>query len=665
MALNPSFPKHGVFLFMLAAVFALAATPALAQARHILNKAPRPQARAAQAADPDSRLGTLIQQAQTAQKRGDYQGAADAYLKVLELQPHLAEVRTNLGLMYHLLGEYTKAADQFELALRDKPDLFVPNLFLGLDLLELHSPQGALRYLDRAQHLNPQDQQTVMGLARANAALRDYQHANDWYWRAAELNPNDSEALYGLGITYLDLQTAAASELGKSPGSFYDQLLLAQLFLQQGRVNDAVNLYKRLTGMNALWPGLRTALGFAYVRSGQIPAAEAQFQAELSQNPGFLLARVGLARIVLEQGDSPTCLRRLLEVWKIDRSFLGANIDTLFSGLGQEKTHALAEQVNGNAPPLLDEDLRNVLRSGLTQLQQGARAADASIPVKAGPPQGASPGNAKPEDLFGAGRYSDCRQKLKEAHASLDHSGLMLLCRCAYYVGDYRTTLTMAGQALREKPGDLESLYWRGASASNLALHALLRAGVIDPNSNHVHLLLGEAYRTMNKADAAETEYRKALELKPRDPAAQLGLATLFWQSRRYDDALPLLQDVLAQRSGDPEASYLMGDILVGRREYAEARPFLTAALAGSGKTVYYAHASLGKIYAAEGQGDKAIRELQSALPGDDDGSFHVQISQLYKKTGNQQAAAEALRQSEAIRQRQAATMRGAMQRNE
>jgi len=247
----------------------------------------------------------------------------------------------------------------------------------------------------------------------------------------------------------------------------------------------------------------------------------------------------------------------------------------------------------------------------------------------------------------------------------LDRSRLVLLAKCSYYSGEYRTTFVAAGKVLTTSPSDSEALYWRAVSSSKLAVETLYAAGVADPNSYRVHLMLGEVYRMMRKHDAAELEYRRALELNPKDPAVHLGLATLFWQSKEYEKALPELADTLAGRPNDPEASYLMADILVARRQYSEAQPYLAAALGATGTTVYYAHALRGKILTSRDRTAEAIKEFQLALPGDTDGSFHFQIYRLYMKAGNQKAAAAALRVSEAIRQRQTEEMQAALELSE
>jgi len=617
--------------------------------------------------DSDSRVESLIGQAQRAQNGGDFQGAAESYREVLKLRPHFAQARANLGLMYHLLGDYNQAAGQFEMALREQPQLVVPNLFLGLDLLELHEPQKALGYLQRAQRMNPHDEPTALGLGRAYSALREFQPGNDWYFRAAEMNPKDSEALYGLGITYLDLQKAAASELGsKGQDSLFGKRLLAEFFEQEGRVNDAVNLYKKLLEANTTWPGLRTALGFDYVLQKQVAAAKAEFQAELGQNPGFLLARLGLARTSLEQADFEQCAQELAEIWRTDPTFFRTNAGAFLVGLSPDKARGLEEWLNGKAAGTLDAALRSYLTERLGELVQGkVRVSPAFSEGQAqSSDQTALQEKMSPSDLYQQGHYSSCAQKLK-GKGSLDRNLLLLLTQCSFYSGNYRVSFLASGQVLTTRPSDLEALYWRAASSSKLTLQTLYAAGLADPNSFRVHLLLGEAYRMMKKHEASESEYRRALELKPKDPAVHLGLATLYWQTKEYDKALPELQQALAKRPNDPEASYLMGDILVARHQYSEAQPYLEAALSAAGNTVYYAHALRGKIFAAQDRTNDAIKEFQLALPGDDDGSFHFQIYRLYTKVGNERAAAAALRDSEAIRRRQAEGMRAAFERSE
>ena len=62
-------------------------------------------------------------------------------------------------------------------------------------------------------------------------------------------------------------------------------------------------------------------------------------------------------------------------------------------------------------------------------------------------------------------------------------------------------------------------------------MNALVQAGLAEPNSPAVHVMLGDVYRDRKEFSEAETEYRKAIELKPLDVSAHLGLAATFYRA--------------------------------------------------------------------------------------------------------------------------------------
>ena len=94
---------------------------------------------------------SLLVSAQQAQARSDFQSAAGYYSQAVALHPEIAELRANLGLMYYQTGRDEKAIETFREAIRLKPTLFVPNLFLGLDSPVrsdlFHDAAGVLRDL--------------------------------------------------------------------------------------------------------------------------------------------------------------------------------------------------------------------------------------------------------------------------------------------------------------------------------------------------------------------------------------------------------------------------------------------------------------------------------------------------------------------------------------
>lgn len=615
-----------------------------------------------QSTGTDADLEQLYSQAEEAQRRGDLRGAADKYAEILKARPELPEVRANLGLMHHLLGEYREAASDFEVALREKPDLFTANLFLGIDLLQLHQPERALTYLERAQHLNPLDVQAALHLGRVFADLHEFSKANEWYLRATGIDSGNADAWYGAGITYLSLAREAAEQLGKlGKEGFYAKLLLAESLDQRGQAEEALKAYQQLLEGNAHSPGLHAAVGFSYLLlpgSAKMSEAAAEFKAELAAHPGSLLAQLGLARIAIERGEFAPALEKVGMVWQADLRFLQANINRLWQGF-------TAEQIDG-----LEKDLRDVpaaqphpevtkfLLTALDRWQRtsmedftGTTGPKEDLALAAGLGEEASLADSRSaRELYSRGHYTLCAQSLKRELGRLPSPDLLLLSECAYDSTDFGTTLAATERLAGNKSSAGEAWYWRAKACQKLALNALLRAGVAQPDSPRIHILLGDAYRENKNVFEAEAEYKKAIRLQPNLLAAHLGLARVYWEASEDDKAVLELNKVLELNPLDPEGAYMMGEILMTRHQYAEAMPLLSLALKGTESSLPRVHALRAKVIAAQGRTTEAVAELKLALDGDRDGSYHYQMYQLYKKLGNASAAADALQKSESLR---------------
>jgi tetratricopeptide (TPR) repeat protein len=98
-----------------------------------------------------------------------------------------------------------------------------------------------------------------------------------------------------------------------------------------------------------------------------------------------------------------------------------------------------------------------------------------------------------------------------------------------------------------------------------------------------------------------------------------------------------------------PDANYLMGNVLVSQHQFTEAIPYLETALKSHSPKTPLVHALMSRVYASQGRTQDAISELRQALPADQDGSLHYQIFMLYRKAGDQQAAADALEKSRTL----------------
>lgn len=600
----------------------------------------------------DSDLERLSVRATDAQRRGDYRQAAEAYQEILRLRPDLSAAGLNLGLMQFSLKDYPAAVQTFEAVLQQNPKLFPANLFLGLSLLRVQRVKEAVAYLERAQRLDPRNEATLLALGQACSLQRDYKQANNWYFDAAQVNPQSADAWYGLGVSYLALSREAAQELARFGSALpYSQLLMAESFEQQLRREDAVKLYQKLSTTPPPFPCYRAAIGLGLARLGEINSAEQLFQSELKDNPGCLSAHMGMARVAIENGDPAAAMRSLVEPWSVDTDFVAAHAASALAGLAPDKVTTfkawLQNSINSNKTGTGNAlaDLLIAALEGSALGQGGVGALRATADLERSARSAANPGR-----LFSEGRYAQCTQNLRPKIEELASADLLMLARCAFYSGEYRTSFLASGRAVKLDPENLENSYWRIRTAEKLASVSLLRTSLLNPHSAKVHILLGDAFREGEHFKEAEEEYRKAIQVSPRDFAAHFGLALAYYQNFNIDQAAEEVKQALDLKPGDPDASSLMGSILMLRRQYDAAKPYLLTALNGNPNNVPHAYALLGKIDAAQGRLTEARAEFEKSLEADHDGSYHYQLSRVYMQLGNKQAAAAALAQSEAIR---------------
>jgi cytochrome c-type biogenesis protein CcmH/NrfG len=83
--------------------------------------------------------------AQEAQQQGRLDDAASEYQAVVKLQPRIAEVYVNLGLVYYAQSKFDDSARALSTAAKLRPGMRGVSLWLGIDDVKLRQPaQGAV-----------------------------------------------------------------------------------------------------------------------------------------------------------------------------------------------------------------------------------------------------------------------------------------------------------------------------------------------------------------------------------------------------------------------------------------------------------------------------------------------------------------------------------------
>ena len=356
------------------------------------------------AEDSATSLRSLVADAAAAQARRDFRAAAEAYRKATLLAPSIPELWANLGVMDHEIGKSSEAISSFQHAIRLNPQLFVPQLFLGVEYLAANNPAAALPHLEAAEKLNPGDLQSALSLGRAYEKLDRADRAADAYTRATVIAPRNGSAWLDLGISYLQQEESDARVMASVyRQSAYVMLRAAETLADQGSLNAAEDWYKKVIGSASLPPCAHAEFGITLLRLERTAEAEKQFHLEAQTGSHCGLASLGVAIAAVTQGHPEIGLKALTALAAADQGFLSSALRLFQGALAPEQVRSLIdlarEQNTGDRSADLGSVIDNSLELG---------SASVSMPSDEDPASETAPASApeKAVQLYAAGRYT-------------------------------------------------------------------------------------------------------------------------------------------------------------------------------------------------------------------------------------------------------------------
>ena len=129
---------------------------------------------------------------------GDHNAAIALYSQVIEsghlTREGLAVVFHNRGTAFHSLGDYRRAIQDYDTALRyQPPDAYIDHTNRGRAHFELGEYQQSIADFDTALGLNASYAEAYFERGRAYEAIGDAQLAAQDFSRAVSLDPNNPE----------------------------------------------------------------------------------------------------------------------------------------------------------------------------------------------------------------------------------------------------------------------------------------------------------------------------------------------------------------------------------------------------------------------------------------------------------------------------------------
>ena len=236
------------------------------------------------------------EEGQRALTAGRLQDAERAYEQLRVLEPGVAEVHANLGLIYFQEGRFDEAVPAMRQALKLNSKLTRIDSFLAVSLSELGRYNDALPGLERGFHraTNPDIKRTCgLHLLRTYSGLRRDRKAVEVALELNELYPDDPEVLYHTGKIYGNYAFLTMQKLAQvAPASIWRHQTLAEASESQGSYDTAISEYRQVLAADAHRPGIHYRIGRTLLaRSRQTGSSDdanealKEFERELEIDP--------------------------------------------------------------------------------------------------------------------------------------------------------------------------------------------------------------------------------------------------------------------------------------------------------------------------------------------------------------------------------------------
>jgi tetratricopeptide (TPR) repeat protein len=209
-------------------------------------------------------VAIMYKMAQSQEKAGQTDQAAETYYKLAESRPEDARVYYNTVInMYNAAKMPDKAAEAARKMVELNPDDTDALFNLGFMLVQMQKYEEAIEALDKVIELNPGMEYAHLNKGYSFYSLKQYKNAIQAYSNTVELFPENADAWMFLGMSYMQLKnwSRAVEPLRKSieirpeSGNAYYNLAICYLNLKDNY--SARDLYNQLQSLD---PGLAQRL---------------------------------------------------------------------------------------------------------------------------------------------------------------------------------------------------------------------------------------------------------------------------------------------------------------------------------------------------------------------------------------------------------------------
>jgi tetratricopeptide (TPR) repeat protein len=123
-----------------------------------------------------------------------------------------------------------------------------------------------------------------------------------------------------------------------------------------------------------------------------------------------------------------------------------------------------------------------------------------------------------------------------KANPTDDHAE-MVLAQVQIRLRKYEEATQTLNHFLSRNPKDQQAWYLLGKTYLQMSQDSLAKINAIDPDSVVAHEISGEIDESMHNYDLALVEYKKAVDLAPKEPGTHMHMANAYWLIGKWGSA--------------------------------------------------------------------------------------------------------------------------------
>ena len=211
--------------------------------------------------------------------------------------------------------------------------------------------------------------------------------------------------------------------------------------------------------------------------------------------------------------------------------------------------------------------------------------------------------------------------------------------RAHYYMAQAYQSLSRNADAarqyemiLQEDPGDKRVLFELIRLLKSTTVQAIKQLGNLDPDSEYMLFLKAEGYAEDEKYPEAIAKYNELLGKNPNFPGIHFALGSVYYNQLDNANAEREFRIALSEDPNLPMANYYLADILMRTQRLDQAVPLLEIVVAASPQFMR-GYLQLGKCYATQGKVQEALKLFMKAVELEPkEKMVHYQLAQLYAR---------------------------------